>query len=1020
MRKFLQTSLVLLLVSLSAMAQERTVSGRVTSTEDGSSLPGVNVIIKGTTNGTVTDADGSYRLSIPSSGGSLVFSFIGLQTSEVAVGDRAIVDVSLSLDVTQLSEIVVTGVSVGTSTKKLGFSVGKVGTELLENVPGVDPANALRGKVPGVRVVSPSGLPGSAPAIRVRGTNSIQGNQAPLIVVDGVVTTGTLADIDMQAVETIEILKGASAAALYGSLAGNGVVQIITKRGTGLKGATRVTLRTETGVSQIFNKIDLAKSHNFAVVNEEYRNPTTGVPNNPDAADNILDNPFSRNIDQQDALFEERAFSSTFASVESGGDKTNFLMSYENIQQKGIVAGLPDYSRNNFRVNVDHKLSNKLKARVSSLYSRTQGPNATEQGQGNNIFYGALLAMPDTDLSARDANGNLNPLILAPNNGQNPLYVIEKNKFDINRERILADINLDYKATNWLTLDGKISQDMTRFDFTNLQKSPFISANGNTTNGFLNYTTQRDRATYVQARAILTKQFNKLRTGLVLSYIYEDYLLDGFNAGGSNFRVQGTPSLNFLDPTTLFVGSFKQPTKGENLVSNLTLDYADKYIVDAVLRRDGFSLFGANERYQLFYRVSGAYRLSEDIEIPTVNELKLRASYGTAGQRPVWAAQYETFNNGLQKFVAGNKDLKPGFNTEIEFGTDVTFLDRFKFEATYSKTAATDQIMLVPLSAAAGFNSQWQNAGTLESNTIELGLSATLLEKNDFSWFVNLNWDRVRQEVTELNRAPFTRGQDFGAALNFFQIQEGIPFGTMFGNTILTSVDQLTVNENGIVLNAPGLNLTRADFTVNDEGYVVRNNTQYTTNEGVFYKVDANGNRVVETIGNGTPDFNLGVSSTATWKNLSLYFILDWQQGGDVYNYTKQLLYFNNRHGDMDQSSRPEGQRHWAPYYNQHLYNAASPSSYFVEDASFLKVRELSMTYNFSGSTLEKLGGISKYIQDARISLIGRNLFTFTKYTGFDPEVAVRNNAASPTNFKLDEFSYPNFRTYSVSLQLRF
>jgi TonB-dependent SusC/RagA subfamily outer membrane receptor len=335
----------LLVLYVAARAQERSISGRVTAKEDGNPLPGVSVVVQGTTNGTVTDTDGRYAISVSAEGAVLVFSFIGMKSLEIPIGDRTTINAILSTDVTELSEIVVTGVSVGTSTKKLGFSVGKVGSELLENVPGIDPANALRAKVPGVRVVSPSGLPGSAPAIRVRGTNSIQGNQAPLIVVDGVVTTGTLADIDMQAVETIEILKGASAAALYGSLAGNGVVQIITKRGANMKGSTRVTVRSEMGVSQLFNKIKLANSHNFATVDGSYRNLTTGVPNNPIPTDNILDNPFTENIDQQDALFEERGFATTFASIESGSEKTNFLMSYENIQQKGIVAGFPDYSR---------------------------------------------------------------------------------------------------------------------------------------------------------------------------------------------------------------------------------------------------------------------------------------------------------------------------------------------------------------------------------------------------------------------------------------------------------------------------------------------------------------------------------------------------------------------------------------------------------------------------------------------------------------------------------------------------
>lgn len=1026
MKKILLMFAVLLLglsVHNSLQAQDRTITGKVVSADDGASLPGVNVIVKGTTVGTTTTADGRYSIEVPANA-TLVFSFIGLTSQEVAVGNRSVVDVRLESDLQTLSEVVVTGVSVGTSTKKLGFAVGKIDAKQLEEVPGVDPANALRAKVPGVRIVSPSGLPGSAPAIRLRGSNSIGGLQSPLIIVDGTITNGSLADIDMQAVESIEIIKGAAAASLYGSLAGNGVVQIITKRGANQEGTTRVTVRNEVGQQQLFRKVPLATHHNFKVVNGSYRDAATGVPNSPDPADDIIDNPYDRLIDQQDELFNENIFMTNFISIGSTQAKTNFLTSFENISQGGVIDGLPDYKRRNVRLNIDNQVTSRFKLSLSSLYSNSSGPNATEQGQGNNVFFGAFLVEPDFDL--RQPNDDGTPFradIRSASNGTNPLYQLSMRKFKINRERILGNFKLSYDIAPWWKVDGQYSLDKTNGEFENYVPKGTLGAlpSDPPSPGSLFKSSFSDRASIVQLRSLFSKNFGEMNTGLTLGYMYEDYLDQGNNTSGSNFYASGIPTLGNLDPTTLSTGSYSQTTKAENLTANLVLDFRDRYILDAVVRRDGVSLFGADVRYQTYYRGSLAYRLSEDIKIPGVQELKLRGSYGTSGQRPPWEAQYETFSStsaGIRRINAGNSNIKPSRVGELELGLNASFLNRFTYEFSYAKTRAEDQYLLIPLSAAAGAQFQWQNAGTMESSTIEMGLGAVILESENFSWDVNMNFDRITQQITELNRAPFTRGQDFGTALNIFQVQAGLPFGTMYGNTLATSLDQLTVVD-GIVKNVAG-NLTADAFTVNSDGYVIVAGTEYTNAEIPVYLVDENGNKTVGPIGDGTPDFNVGFSTNLRYKAFSLYGLVDWQQGGDVYNYTKQLLYFNERHGDLDQSGRPEGQRKWSPYYSQHLYNAANPSSYFVEDGSFVKVRELSLTYDLANAVVNKLGAVSKILYDAKISIIGRNLFTFTGYSGFDPEVAVRAGNSNPTNFRVDEFAYPNFRTYSVALQLRF
>ena len=251
------------------------------------------------------------------------------------------------------------------------------------------------------------------------------------------------------------------------------------------------------------------------------------------------------------------------------------------------------------------------------------------------------------------------------------------------------------------------------------------------------------------------------------------------------------------------------------------------------------------------------------------------------------------------------------------------------------------------------------------------------------------------------------------AALNLFRVEEGMPYGTMYGNLLIESVNQLTVDETGIVLNDGSGLYTVNDFTTNSDGYIILKGTENTIDEKPMLLVDENGVDVVTKIGDTNPDFTMGFVNTFSYKGFSLYTLLEWQQGGDIYNFTKQLLYFNDRHGDADEYTELGKKK---TYFDGSsvLYNKSSAISHFVEDGSYLKVREVSLSYDFN---TKKLGKIGDYVDNFKLSVIGRNLLTFTKYTGFDPEVAISDN---PTNFKLDEYSYPNYRTYAVSLKVTF
>jgi hypothetical protein len=296
-------------------------------------------------------------------------------------------------------------------------------------------------------------------------------------------------------------------------------------------------------------------------------------------------------------------------------------------------------------------------------------------------------------------------------------------------------------------------------------------------------------------------------------------------------------------------------------------------------------------------------------------------------------------------------------------------------------------------------------------------LSGRILDKRDLSWEANLTWSKTNQKITDLGAVPpFTR-QINGTALPLFRVEEGVSYGTMYGNEVLTSLDQLTV-VNGEVMNA-GMDvnndgkLTTADYEINDQGYVVPKGTHGTKNEQVVYRVNEKGEKATVKIGDTNPDFQMGLANTFNYKGIGLYVLLDWNQGGDVYNYTKQLLYFNSRHKDL-QDFAAEGYNVAYSDGSSQIYNGAQATSYFVEDASYLKVREISLSYTLSKKTLGSLGN---YLDQVKLSISGRNLFTFTDYSGWDPEVGLRTNA---TNFRLDEYSYPNFRTFTGSIQVRF
>ncbi len=1025
-------------------AQTREISGKVTSSEDGTSIPGASVVVVGTTLGTVTDVDGAFSLVIPEETQTLMVSFVGMRTQEVPIGSQTTFDIVLVPDIFGLDEVVVAGVASGTPRKKLSISVGKVGEEELKQVPASSAAGALQGKVSGVTIVKANGNPGSAASIRLRGATAIRGGQGPLIIIDGVMLEGTLQDVNVDDIASMEVVKGAAASALYGSRAGNGVIVITTKRGEGLAaGQTIVTVRNEYGQSGLANEFPVSTHHFYKLADdwtsENRYTKYLGVVmygDNPDtdtdpaligtllsggrlgADDHYMDNPFGVVYDHLNDFYSGGNFYTNYVSVASNMNRTRFMVSFENSHQEGIIFGVSGYKRRNFRLNVDHRFSEKFSFTSSNLIIKANTDNSSID------FFSLMQLQPDMDLHGKNPDGTDYRLRVDQfGTTINPLYPIANIDNTSDRNRILSSYGFTYNPLSWLSLEGQYSFEKQDNYGHHMQPKGYLTLDTyetGGTNGYLSKSASQQMAQVFQLTANFNKQFGDWTTKAKVSYLYEDNHWESFGTYGYTFSVDGIPQFNVMDQATAGNYSSEGDIRAENIFGILDLDYKSKYIGSFLYRYDGASQFGENERWNPYFRASGAYRITEDFPINGIDELKIRAAYGTAGNRPPWTAQYETFNisGGTPvKNQLGNKNLKPSKIIEQEIGLNMEFLKKFEFEFVYSKTDAKDQHWPVPLPASQGYKTQWQNMGTLTSTVFEATLGARIIEQRDLVWKMNLTFDRVRQEITQLDVAPFTTGARGNAGdPGAFYIEEGAIFGAMFGEYFLRSMDEMK-EQLALLGETTYAGKTIDDFTQNSDGYIIPMGTEGTYKEVPVKKLDENGVPETVQVGDGNPDFHMGIANTITWKGINLYLLLDWKQGGDIYSLTNQWMYRDNRAEAMDQYGKPENHKKTYDYYKA-LYNVNTYNNHFVEDGTYLKIRELSLYYNVSGNLLNKvLGG---FIKEFKIGVMGRNLYTFTNYSGYDPEVGSTEGDGDNTIQAWDEFAYPNFRTLTGSIEFKF
>ncbi|MDB4905555.1 MAG: hypothetical protein JWO05_339 [Gemmatimonadetes bacterium] len=1008
-----------------AQAQDAVITGRV-SNEAGGPVQGANVSIASMGMNVLTNTNGVYRLSVPAarvSGQSVILAArhlgFGPQSRQVAVtAGSQTVDFTLKSEAVKLDAMVVTGVAEATSSKKLTIGVTHVGEAEISQVPSVSPIGALQGKVAGARIAIARGTPGANPVIRLRGSTNLSiGGSTPLLIVDGVITRGSLADLDANDIESIEVLKGAASANTFGSDAANGVINIITKRGKNASDTRfSLTARGEAGSGNQEKFVPINLHHHYKL-NADGTFVLSGGVRVADT-DHIADNNYpGALVNQQKEWMKNGDFGNTYVNLGLRRQALNLSTSYSTERNKGILPFVNGEKKDNIRVNFDQGLLENLDMSASVLYALS---NNDQDPTGSGPFFALLQAPPDINLEfpagANDVRFNRHlPTDVSPSARDNPLYDLFARDQNFRRERMFGSFTGRYRPTTWLTFDGTYGTDRLNTNNTNYAFKGFLTDQGVPGNGTYSESFFRSTNQNTQLNATSSNHFWAVKSTTRLTYLLEDSY-QATQAGSSGKLNVDLPTLNGGDPTQNAQSSSQQTIRAQDEYVTQMFDVKDRYLAQLVYRRDGSSLFGSNDRYRDYYGASAAYRISQDFTIPGVQELKIRVATGTAGLRPGFTSQYERYNlsNGtLSKNTLGNKDLKPAEQRENEYSINADFLDRFSLELTKADRVTKGAFLNVPLSSAksGGFVSQVQNAADVSARTLELMLSTRILEASKYSWNMTLTGDHTRQFIDRLGVAPFNNTDAFGQNQGQqFYYKQGERLGVMYGARWVKNLSELIDNP----VNKANTAFTTDNYVVNELGYVVLKTAYHTVNERPIKYVDPTNNTLVK-IGDVNPDFNYGVTNDVRFGDFGVHMLVDGVKGGQVYNFTKQWMFQDYRHADEDQSSKPAAERKPVEFYSASFYDGLGPNSYFVENGSYAKLRELSVNYTLPNSVRSAIG-LSRFTNGVKVALIGRNLKTWSKYSGADPETL----AGDDFNFRLDGFRYPSLRQVTGQITINY
>jgi TonB-linked SusC/RagA family outer membrane protein len=1067
------------------MAQERTISGTITSAEDGLSLPGVSVVVKGTSIGTITDMDGQYSINVPSDGEILVFSFVGMKTVELSIESNTILDLVMEPDVLGLEEVIVTAAGIRREKKALGYSVEDVDGEKLQQVAEPDALRALQGKVPGVNITSTSGAPGSSTRITIRGSSSLLGNNQPLFVVDGIPFDNSsnsmfsglgdgsaygsrAGDIDPNNIESITVLKGAAAAALYGSRAANGVVVITTKSGNAGASAKgmEITYNGSFGIEQIANLPDYQNTYGTGTnFNYQQANGSWGAPfigTRPYATTDSISHWFDgragmekywgTNVSYQaypdnvKNLFETGVVIDNSLTISGGTENSAISMTMSYVNNDGYVPST-NFSRANVSVGGQTQLANGFNVGGAVSYVRS-GQKAVQSGVGSlgtnnqSAFARALYLGRNWDIHGQEYQNPVDQgseFMVGRGQADNPLWSYENAGFISHTNRVTANINLEYDLTNWLTISYKIGMDA----YNDRQKD-FIRPGSTGAQGQGRVTTYDVSWEEIESNLLITfnKYFGDWNLRAIAGNNVNQRTKDAQALQGSSYVVFDIDDLDNANAVVPLGGIYSQ-RRIWGLFTDISLGYKGWAYLGLTGRNDWSSTLPIENRSYFYPAVTGSILLTDALKIESnlLNLLKLRAAWSQVGNdtnpyliRPVYLINdyYGTTPRPTAELpftpTSGSTspgaslsnqerdpNLKPERTEEMELGLDIfTFNSKFGINFTYYKRIAKDQIAPVSLPVSTGFNQLLTNFGKVKNEGVELGVHITPAETSSgFRWNIFGIFTHNKNVVLEL--------------------ADGVDEITVLGSNVANQSSYFAGNVSSVLRPGQEYGLLKGSVSMRDQ-------------DGNLLIDPSNGQLIRDPnpaiIGNPNPDFIVGITNTFSFKGIRLSAVFDWKEGGDLFSNTvlsilgRGVSKFNEdremmkiipgvygdpntyeplRDGEGNKIQNTTMVETNSLFFGETFaINAANEWAVF--DATVYRLREVSLGYDLPSFILENTP-----FGRASISITGRNLWFwaphFPKYTNYDPEI----NQYSNSNVQGIEYSTtPSTRRFTLNIRLTF
>ena len=1026
------------------MNAQITVTGTV-SDQDGP-LIGVTIIVKGTLNGVSTDFDGNYKISNVPSDGILAFSYLGYADKEVAVSNRTSISVVLVEDSETLDEIVVVG--YGTMKRSdLTGSVVSVSSEAIEKTVSTSVDQVLQGRAAGVQIQQNSGAPGGSSSIRIRGISSLSLSNEPIFVIDGVVISGgtgsntdnPLSSINPSDILSLDVLKDASATAIYGSRASNGVIMITTKRGK--KGKLSLSYDTYLGYQEIPRKLSVLNLREYAI--HKNTRADLGIVQR----DNSFIRPelLGKGTNWQNEMFTKAVMQSHNFSASGGSENTTYAMGIGYLDQEGIAIG-SGFKRFNLRGVIDSQVKDYLKLGVNFALSNSKQENTFSQ---DGLIVTALMQAPNVPVSNPDGSFAGPDDEFAPTNPVGKALLNENRNEQVGiRANAYAEINiieglklkteyaLNYGVGNNYTFNPSFY--FSEFDFSEV-------ASGSRSKSFSKFWSWNNILTY-------TKDFDRHSFNFILGQELQESFWENLNGSVSGYLSNGVTDLSAGDTTTANVSNNSNLSRISSYFGRLFYSFDDKYLLTATVRRDGSSKFSDGRKWGTFPSLAFAWKVSNEDFLKNndvINNLKLRLGWGEVGNQNVPNNQYTTilaatatnWGTGVLASNTANPDLEWETTSSSNLGLDLNlFNNRIEFiaDAYYKKTK--NLLLILPLPAYVGTSGQgatsppWVNIGSLENKGIELTLNTINVDVDDFRWNTNITFSKNKNKVLSLDSETgvidrtLQQGSDITTVT---RTAVGESIGQYYGYKVIGRFEKATdfyyKNSAGdVVPTALPENMEIGENSVWIGDYMFED----VNKDGVINEQD------LSYIGNPEADFSFGIGNTFSYKGFDLNIFLTGSYGNEVVNYQRRFLENpRNNHNllssalgyaqlDLIDQNGPNDYRNVQIVGGDpHMARiGASPTSStsnfrfsdrFVEDGSYVRIKNISIGYNFPSESISKFG-----LQSLRVYTNTQNVMTFTKYSGYDPEIGSINQDALITGF--DNGRYPSPLIFTVGLNVKF